>query len=296
MYTDLFGKKRLKINLHTHTSLSDGHKTPEEVCRIYRNAGYDAIALTDHWKVGPESTFEGMTVLSGVEYNTPGCNCSKNLFHILGIGMAAAPKELTRQCTAQGIIDAIRAVDGLVVLAHPAWSLNTPEMILPLEGVEATEIFNTISGVHMSRRADSSLIVDMLACRGRIYPLLAADDTHYYDSDGPVSWIMAEADDNSQEAILSAVREGRFYATQGPELHILREDDHIVVQSSPCREIVVHSNMGWAPRVFIGDGICEARYKIYDADKFVRAEAVDAYGRRAWTNILPLACPDGAGK
>ena len=43
MYTDLFGKKRQKVNLHTHTNLSDGQKTPEEVCRIYRNAGTGAF-------------------------------------------------------------------------------------------------------------------------------------------------------------------------------------------------------------------------------------------------------------
>ena len=290
MYTDLFGAKRQKVNLHTHTTLSDGQKTPEEVCRLYRDAGYDAIAITDHWRFNPAASFEGMTVISGVEYNTPGCNCAKDLFHILGLGMDEAPAGLTRACTAQEIVDAIRSEGGLVVLAHPAWSLNAPEAILPLEGVEATEIYNTISGVHMSRRADSSLIVDMLACRGRFYPLLAADDAHYYDgSDAPVSYIMAEAEDNSSSAIVKAIRERRFYATQGPEIHLLREGDTLVVRSSPCREIVFHSNMGWAPRVFEGDGLREVRYKIYGEDAFVRAEAVDANGRRAWTNYLPLA-------
>ena len=288
MFRDLFGKTRQKVNLHMHTTLSDGTRTPDEACRIYRDAGFDAIAITDHWKVWPGSTFEGMTVLSGVEYNTPGCDCSEGLFHIVGLGLASEPENLARQCTAQGIVDAIRAQGGLVVLAHPAWSLNAPDTILSLEGIDATEIYNTISGVHMSRRADSSLIVDMLACRGCFYPLLATDDTHYYDVDGPQSWIMAEAEDNSPAALLGAVREGRFYATQGPELHLFREGDEIVVRSSPCREIVVHSNMGWAPRVFVGDGLREARYKIYGADKFVRAEAVDDCGRRAWTNFLPL--------
>ncbi len=288
MYTDLLGKTRQKVNLHSHSTLSDGEKTPEEVCRIFAAAGYDAIALTDHWHFGAEYEVGALRVISGVEYNTPGCDCANNLFHILGIGMASPPEGLTRQCDAQGIIDAIRSRGGLVVLAHPAWSLNTPEMILPLEGVEATEIYNTISGVHMSRRADSSLIVDMLACRGRFYPLLATDDAHYYDSDGPVSYIMAEAEDNSSAAILRAVREGRFYATQGPEVHICREGDEIVALCSPCREIIFHSNMGWSPRVFVGDGIRGARYKIYGADKFVRAEVIDIYGRHAWTNILPL--------
>ena len=31
MFTDLTGKKRLKLGLHTHTTLSDGSKTPAEV-------------------------------------------------------------------------------------------------------------------------------------------------------------------------------------------------------------------------------------------------------------------------
>ena len=44
MFTDLTGKTRLKIGLHTHTTLSDGHKTPEEAAAVYKAAGYDAIA------------------------------------------------------------------------------------------------------------------------------------------------------------------------------------------------------------------------------------------------------------
>ena len=45
MYTDLNGAKRLKINLHLHTTDSDGRKTPEEAAAIYRAAGYDVVAL-----------------------------------------------------------------------------------------------------------------------------------------------------------------------------------------------------------------------------------------------------------
>ena len=29
-------------NLHTHSTLSDGHRSPEEVCRFYAAAGYDS--------------------------------------------------------------------------------------------------------------------------------------------------------------------------------------------------------------------------------------------------------------
>lgn len=288
MKTDLLGKRRWKVNFHLHTTDSDGRLAPDAALAAYRDAGYDAVAVTDHWHLHPRGEFNGMTVVSGVEYNTPGCDAVKGIYHILGLGMDSGPgeTEINRRSTAQEIVDGIRAHGGLAVLAHPAWSLNTPEMILALRGVEATEIYNTISGVHMSRRADSSLIVDMLANRGLYLPLLADDDAHYLDTDGPVSYVMCEAEEPTQEALLASVREGRFYATQGPEAHIARDGDEIVVLTSPVREVVVHSNMGWAPRVFIGDGLTETRYKIYAADAWFRAEVTDIYGRKAWTNFL----------
>ena len=67
MQTDLFGKKRYKINLHTHTTLSDGHRTPEEVARIYAEQGYDAVAFTDHWYCGKEQTLSGVKILGNGE-------------------------------------------------------------------------------------------------------------------------------------------------------------------------------------------------------------------------------------
>ena len=49
MEKDMFGVSRLKVNLHMHTTLSDGSKTPEEAAEIYKKAGYDVVAITDHW-------------------------------------------------------------------------------------------------------------------------------------------------------------------------------------------------------------------------------------------------------
>lgn len=37
-----------KANLHCHTNLSDGKKTPEEIKEIYQNGGYSVVAYTDH--------------------------------------------------------------------------------------------------------------------------------------------------------------------------------------------------------------------------------------------------------
>ncbi len=288
MNVDLFGRIRYKVNLHMHTTLSDGRKSPAEALQRYRDAGYDAVALTDHWFCGTGGEEDGITVLSGGEYNVGGSNGADGVYHILGIGTLRQPS-VTKHQSAQEIIDRIHAAGGIAVLAHPAWSLNTPEMLMNLKGVDATEIYNSVSDVHESRRADSSLIVDMLACRGQYLPLLATDDVHYYDgSDDCVSWIMVEAEDNTRDALLRAIRRQKFYATQGPEVHLYKEGKAYRVKCSPVSEIVFFSNLVWCPRVFVGEGMTEAYYEPKEGETFLRVQVKDQNGKRAWTNILPL--------
>ncbi len=288
MYLDLFGKTRYKINLHMHTTLTDGKASPAEVVKRYRSMGYDAIALTDHWFFGIEDETPDFTILSGAEYNIGGNDCRDGVYHILCIGAKAAPA-VKKTMPAQQIIEEIHRAGGLAVLAHPAWSLNEPQEIMKLKGIDATEIYNSVSGVHMSRRPDSSLIIDLLASRGTYFPIVADDDTHYYDgSDDCISWIMVQAEDCTRERLLPAIRRGDFYATQGPEVHLWREGDEFVVKCSPVSEIVFLSNATWTQRVFEGEGLTEARYIPKENECFIRAEVVDKNGKRAWTNIIPI--------
>ena len=287
MQIDMFGKKRFKVNLHTHTSASDGHVTPEEAIEIYRQQGYDGLVLSDHWVCGKERRVGEMLILSGAEYNTPGRDGVPGVFHIVGFGMTSEPALEAGQ-SAQELIDGIHRAGGLAILAHPAWSLNTPEQIMALRDVDMTEIYNTVSGVHHSRRPDSSLIVDMIASQGRYYPLVADDDTHYYDSDHCRSWIMVEAEELTAESLKRAILEKKFYATQGPELRVYRDGGAIVAECSPCSEIVFHSNLVWMPRVFEGEGITEARYTPAEDERYVRVAVMDGEGRYAWSNIVEL--------
>lgn len=302
MYTDLYGKKRIKLGLHHHTTLSDGKKSPEEVAALYRQAGYDAIAITDHWLFGETRVIGEMPILSGAEYNIGGQLGANTVYHILGLCMASDP-QIQKEMPPQEIIDRIHAVGGLAILAHPAWSLNTPEQIKALHGIDATEIYNTVSERGFSRRADSSLIVDLLAAQGYFYPLLAADDSHYYGIlptgtvnlteanmiDAPVAFIMAEAENTEPETIRRAVREGRFYASTGPEIHLgIREDGTAFVDCSPASEIVFFSNIAWAKRVVMGENLTHGEYILREGESYLRAMVIDADGRQAWTNCIPL--------
>ena len=69
MFTDITGKKRLKAGLHTHTKRTDGRKTPEEAIAAYEEAGYDILALTDHWVYGESEKHGTIEIISGCEYN-----------------------------------------------------------------------------------------------------------------------------------------------------------------------------------------------------------------------------------
>ena len=296
MFVDLLGKTRVKVGLHTHTTLSDGLRSPEEAVRMYADEGYDAVAITDHWIYGDEDEIEGVKILSGCEYDVGGNDASNGVFHIVGVGMTSDPqipedwRNMTRtgEAKAVEIIKKIKLHNGLAIVAHPAWSLNTPDQLLRLGDFDAVEIYNSVSHHGMSDRAYSDVIADQLVCMQRPTNLVAADDTHYYDGDQCRGWIMVEATEMDTQSIVRAIRAGRFYATQGPEAHIIKvAPDKVKVICSPSQKVVFQSNTVWTPtRIVYGDGIVEAEYTKYGPDRFVRAEVTDAEGKKAWTNYV----------
>lgn len=287
MLTDMFGSKRYKIGLHTHTTISDGQKSPEEAAKIYNDAGYDAIAITDHWVYGEEQELSGLKILSGCEYNVGASDTSVDVMHIVGVGMDFDPK-LPRDSSRQEIIDAIRNKGGMAILAHPAWSLNSPEEAEVLDGFSATEIYNSVSDAGQSSRPYSGYFVDLLANKGTSYPLIATDDTHYYDGhDETKSWIMVKAESLDKNDIIRAIENEEFYATQGPELHVLRDGDKLIAHCSPCVMIDFLSNAAWGPdRITRGENLTHAEYQIKLHDKWVRVEVHDEKGNYAWSNVV----------
>ena len=223
-------------------------------------------------------------------YNIGGQNGADGVFHILALGCGREPA-IGRDFQAQAIIDEIRRCQGLPVLAHPAWSLNRVEQLDGLEGIEATEIYNSVSDAGESSRPYSGEFVDCAACKGLQYPLIADDDTHMYDgSDETLSYIMlACGPEASNGEILDAIRRKAFYASQGPEVHIFREGNQITVKCSPVSRISFFSNSIWARgRCVRGSGLTEAVCTVAPFETFIRAEVTAPDGKKAWTNMIDL--------
>lgn len=288
MYTDENGKRWYKGNLHTHTTCSDGKFSPEDTASLYRRHGYDFLALTDHWVLSANGTDDGLLLLSGAEYNF-GQNVREGIFHIVGTALERDPG-VSREDSPQTCIDKIRAAGGMAHLAHPAWSLNTPEQIFSLAGLDATEVYNSVSGMPRNCRPDSGFLLDLTAARGFFLPLIAADDTHFYnEADTCRSYIMVQAEECSREAILAAVRSGNFYATQGPRLSVVREGRILRVRCSPAAAVVCYTDTVWENhRADVGENLTEAEFSLAPAVTFARIEVIDADGNRAWSSYFDM--------
>lgn len=276
-----------KGNTHAHSTQSDGRLSPEEVFETYHSAGYDFLALTDHWRVADEQRYKGMLVVPGVEYDF---NFQTQVLHLVCLYQKAEDaRGITRGIPHQAVIDHVNKVGGIAIAAHPAWSLNTPEFLKSLDGVEIAEVYNTMSDEPFNGpRGNSESLLDVAAANGKYFNLIAADDSHPYRGEQCVSYVMVQAAEMSVPAILEALRAGRFYATQGPIFHSISiEDGLITVETTPVSRITFCSNLYWVDdRCRSGQGLTREVYKIHPNEHFVGIQLTDANGKKAWSSPI----------
>ena len=81
-------RKLLKGELHCHTTRSDGQGDPADVIRMYKEHGFDFLALTDHRRYNYENFAPEteITIIPGMEMDRnlpgPGVHCH----HIVCVG------------------------------------------------------------------------------------------------------------------------------------------------------------------------------------------------------------------
>jgi len=281
-----------KGSLHIHTTISDGRKDPKDTLEAYKLAGYDFVALTDHWSYGEASEYKGMQVLSGIEYDT-GHSVVDGIFHIVGIGMERKPSlersDLSSYSNsverAQHIINCINDAGGAAILAHPAWSINRASDILKLHGLAGVEIYNAVSGYPFGNRANSAVILDTLAADGYFLPVHAADDTHFWEGEECSSFVLT-----TERNFIHAIKSGNLYASRGPRMEITRDGNTLHIECSPASSIIIQTGSVWINgRILTGDGITSRDYTIEPNDLFARAEVIDKNGNTAWSGYYKYA-------
>lgn len=315
MYVDENGNLWAQGNLHTHTTDSDGRRSPAETVRLYRELGYDFLALTEHWKwsdgdcladeTGRETPIPDtreargqMLLLPGVEFDFNGSDVLAGVYHVVAVGANKdVVRKVSRGSDAAACVREIHRQGGFAILAHPAWSMNTHEQIMALAEADAAEIYNTFSGLPCNVRPDSGALLDLAAARGCRFPLLAGDDTHFHVGELGGAFLRVRLEGElSRESLTEALRAGRYYASQGPHVESARTENGVFRVRCPERSRVTSVRFFtadvWSPHRVCharpGGFLTEACFPLTPFSRFVRAELVDEAGRRAWTQYAPV--------
>ncbi|MCW5852968.1 MAG: CehA/McbA family metallohydrolase [Anaerolineae bacterium] len=283
-------------NLHTHSTASDGQRTPEEVCGLYAEAGYDFLALTDHFlahygfplvDTGPFRTSTFTTIL-GAELHA-GVTELGGPWHILAVGLPLDFAPSTPAETGPQIAQRALAAGAFVAVAHPQWYTLTEADALSLGPVHAVETYNATSADY-NDRDDSLYMLDLLCSRGHRYFALATDDAHFNPArhDAMRGWVWVKSETLAPDALLAALKAGHYYSSTGPQIHDIQVKPgvSVTVRCSPAARVFVTGAL-WAAVSVAGHGLTQAELSLQTfASPYCRVTVRDEYGRRAWSNPI----------
>lgn len=213
-------KKQYKANLHCHSVLSDGSRTPQELKEMYRSRGYDILAITDHERPVQHTALseKDFMMLTGYEcyirpdpngkYDVYAAETHLNLFaknpenvkmicfndhysrylkrdnavsELVRVG-----SERPREYSVSYINEYIRTAREhgyLVAYNHPYWSMEDEADILAYEGLFSVEMCNYSSWLLNHLEYSGALYDKMLRAGKRIF-CHGADDNHNYYPEG----------------------------------------------------------------------------------------------------------------
>jgi len=296
--SDLYERRPLKGDLHTHCYYSDGQDGLMMTPADYREEGFDFFSLTDHNRrytsiLAAELYRDvdlGMLIMPGEEVHTPG-----SLLHMVHVGgkesvaakyikdtetyeaeVAEIEKTLsyipeqyrTRMAKAKWASAKVHEAGGIIIFPHPYWSplkYNiSHEFSSLLFDEKIFDAFELMGGVTNAQDNLQLALWQEQCVKGNPIPVVGSSDSHNHDSaanDFGRRFTVVFAKENTTEAILEAIKEG--YSVAG-ELATASDTD--VRFYSPKMRLVMFShflyqnyfNQTW--RLCVGEGILMRRY------------------------------------
>ncbi|MDD5699245.1 MAG: CehA/McbA family metallohydrolase [Victivallaceae bacterium] len=301
---DFYGEKLnvYKANLHMHSTASDGKFPLQTMVDLYREEGYDILAATDHRttnRIG-EIASGDLLLISGMEYHPFGPRGL--LLHLLALNI---PEDFAdpSQMPYQEAIDLVRESGGETVLAHPYWSGFNCVDLMQIKNIIAIEVYNTAT--RNIGKAYNMQVWDDILQLGYHLPAIAVDDTHYVH-DFFQGWTMICTKEKTAAAVLEAVKNGFFYASQGPVIHKINFEKNVfAIECSPCEEIIIMGNChfgrcGTMPGFNAADiqelkqrksremTAFEVEIPLDSGFTYIRCQLRDKNGRYAWSSPLKI--------
>lgn len=262
---------------------------------MYRNAGYDFIAITDHFTMTPVTDTrqfhtEDFTTLLGAELHAPRTELGET-WHIVAIGLPLDFPLAGRDETGPDLARRAAETGAFIGIAHPAWYGLTLQDAKSISVAHSVEIYNETCA-QLNDRGDSWYLCDAMNAEGHRLLAYAADDAHFNPTrpDSCAAWVEVRAETLAPDAILTALKAGDFYSSQGPAiLSIERAGETLLVSCSPARAIFV-TGKGRCAQSSLGVDITTADFSIDQfEDAYCRVTIIDENGKRAWSNPIWFA-------
>ena len=149
-----------KVNLHIHTTFSDGESDHKQIVNSAKESGYKLIAITDHNTIEAHKVIQDDILITGAEFD---CWFGYVFIHLLAYGidinnpnispfLAKNKKDtenviprLFAKRDVKKLIESIHHAGGIAVLAHPAcyWAINLENLVKDLIkiGLDGIEVF-----------------------------------------------------------------------------------------------------------------------------------------------------------
>ena len=283
-----------KAALHVHTTTSDGDVDVATRLAQYRAAGYQVVAVTDHWKTNDLSgcSDAGFLAITALEAHPKTGNGAPN-HHFVCLNLPH-PFVLDRELPAQIAIDKVIEAGGKVIYAHPYWTAHSVEEMSEVSGYVAMEVFNAVCHLRWNK-GHSSVHWDQLLNKGKLLPAVATDDVHK-SSEINHGWTMIKAQSLDTAAIMQAIASGCFYASSGPVIEDCRIEAGVIrIATSPVKQVNFFFNGsagGYVVEAEDGGTLTSAQWAFSKGKRrcqWIRVEVVDQAGNRAWTNPLTVS-------
>ena len=294
-------KKFYKANLHTHSTISDGKATPQEVKQIYKSKGYQILAITDHNIIVNHSDMseENFLMLTGVEIDLKHKNYRPRfdgfVYHFNLISKTPdnlwSPSKPPRkypggvayepymQCeemdmaygieNANAMIAKANEKGFLVIYNHPTWSCNYYPDYAGLKGLWGMEIRNSECCELGINENNARVFKDLVLLGNKIYPT-GSDDMHWPARSSGMSWTMVGADELSYPSVIEALEKGDLYMSCGPEIKSLTLDGNFLkISCSDACDIILESHGRFSRHVY-AEGDNWLNYAEIDIEEFFR--------------------------
>jgi hypothetical protein len=309
----------VRAALHTHSTVSDGTLQPHRLAAAYQEAGFDVLAITDHWRLTEVEPTDRLITVPAAElgFDLAHPNHTQQSGEFLVYGIDHLPEdpggdranwmfnseenwEVRTFASLTAGAQWAEAMGAVVYVAHPYWNGLSVEDLHSAEGFSGLEVFNG-SAQQECGRGDSSPWWDALLGRGRRMFGIATDDQHYPLFELGVAWTMLKVRDRTPVSVVEALRTGAAYFSHGPTIHeVTVVDGGVEVTCSPVRSVVLHRDVEFGTSVSVGrggrhqgrvlqrseDGLI-TRALLDDpegAAMYRRVTVTDTTGARAWTN------------